>query len=178
MSMEEINALGPDEFVARFGCLFEGSPWIAARAWHARPFASFEHLHRSFFEVMSRASADEKATLIQAHPDLVGRAARAGSLSAQSSREQSSAGLDRLAPEEIATFERLNQTYKDRFGFPFVICARENTKDSILDAFASRLSNSRCAEIEIALREIARIVHLRMLEVVIPELAQNETTDG
>src|SRR5207249_4015726 len=106
MSMEEINALEPDEFVARFGFLFEGSPWIAPRAWNARPFASFEHLHRSFFDVMSRASVDEKLALIQAHPDLVGRAARAGTLSAQSSKEQSSAGLDRLSPEEIATFER------------------------------------------------------------------------
>ena len=169
MSMEEINALEPDEFAARFGFLFEGSPWITARAWNARPFASIEHLHRSFFEVMRRASGDEKLALIQAHPDLVGRAARAGTLSPQSSREQSSAGLDRLSPEEIATFERLNQTYKDRFGFPFVICARENTKDSILDGFASRLANSRSDEIEIALREIARIVFLRMLEVVIPD---------
>jgi len=169
MSMEEINALEPDEFVARFGFLFEGSPWIAARAWNARPFASFEHLHRSFFEVMRKASTDEKAALIQAHPDLVGGAARTGTLSPQSSKEQSSAGLDRLSPEEIATFERLNQTYKDRFGFPFVICARENTKDGILDAFASRLSNSRSAEIEIALREIARIVYLRMFEVVSPD---------
>jgi len=169
MSIEEINAFEPDEFVARFGFLFEGSQWIAARAWNARPFASFEHLHRSFFDVMNRASTDEKLALIQAHPDLVGRAARAGTLSPQSSREQSSAGLDRLSPREIATFERLNQSYKDRFGFPFVICARENTKDSILEGFASRLSNSRCVEIEIALREIARIVYLRMLEVVIPD---------
>ena len=81
MSMEEINALEPDEFVARFGFLFEGSPWIAARAWNARPFASFEHLHRSFFEVIRKASTDEKAALIQAHPDLVGGAARTGTLS-------------------------------------------------------------------------------------------------
>ena len=107
--------------------------------------------------------------MIQAHPDLAGRAARAGTLSPQSPREQSSAGLDRLSPEEIATFERLNRTYKDSFGFPFVICARENTKDTILERFASRLSNSRSAEIEIALREIARIAYLRMLDFVKPD---------
>lgn len=169
MSIVEINALDPDNFVARFGFLIEGSPWIAARAWQARPFASFEHLYRSFCEVMSKASTDEKVALIQAHPDLVGRAARSRMLSPESAREQSSAGLDRLSPEEIAALEQLNQNYKDRFGFPFVICARENRKDTILEGFASRLSNTRCAEIEIALREIERIAYLRMLEVVGPD---------
>lgn len=166
MSIEEINALDADNFVARLGFLFEGSPWIATRAWHARPFASFEHLHRSLCEVMNKATTDEKVALIQAHPDLVGQAARAGTLTPESAGEQSSAGLDHLSPEESATFERLNQAYKERFGFPFVICARENRKDTILEGFASRLSNSRAAEIEIALREIARIAYLRILDVV------------
>src|SRR5688572_14304976 len=142
MSLGEINALDADNFVARFGFLFEGSPWIATRAWHLRPFASVEHLHRSLCEVMNRATTDEKVALIQAHPDLVGQAARAGSLTKESAGEQSSAGLDRLSSEEITTFEQLNQTYKERFGFPFVICARENKKDTILEEFASRLSNS------------------------------------
>lgn len=166
MSLGEINALDADNFVARLGFLFEGSPWIAARAWQTRPFASFEHLHLSLCEVMNRATTDEKIALIKAHPDLVGKAARAGTLTPESTAEQSSAGLDRLSPEEIATFERLNQTYKERFGFPFVICARDNRKDTILEGFASRLSNSRSTEIEIALGEIARIAYLRMLDVV------------
>ncbi len=166
MTIEEINALDENDFVIKFGCLFEGSSWIAARAWRARPFSSIEHLHRSFREVMDKAHIDEKVALIEAHPDLVGEAARTGNLTPESAREQSSAGLDRLSPEEIATFERLNRDYKQRFGFPFVICARENRKDTILEGFASRLSNSRSAEIEIALRQIARIAYLRMLEVI------------
>jgi OHCU decarboxylase len=166
MSIEEVNALDADDFVARLGFLFEDSPWVAARAWHARPFASLEHLHGSLCEVMNGASTDEKVALIQAHPDLVGKAARAGTLTPESAGEQSSAGLDRLSSEEIATFERLNQAYKERFGFPFVICARENKKDTILEGFSSRIANSRSAEIEIALREIARIAYLRILDIV------------
>src|SRR5688572_12974834 len=117
MSVGEINALDADNFVARLGFLFEGSPWIATRAWYARPFQSLEHLHQSLSEVMNRATTDEKIALIKAHPDLVGKAARAGTLTPESAGEQSSVGLDRLSPEEISTFERLNQAYKERFGF-------------------------------------------------------------
>ena len=166
MSIAEINSLDVDNFVARLGFLFEGSPWIAARAWHARPFTSFEHLHRSLCEVMNGSTTDEKVALIRAHPDLVGQAARAGTLTPESAGEQSSAGLDRLSPKDIVTFERLNQAYKERFGFPFVICARENRKDTILEGFAARLSNSSSTEIEIALHEIAKIAYLRMTDVV------------
>jgi 2-oxo-4-hydroxy-4-carboxy-5-ureidoimidazoline decarboxylase len=166
MSIEEINTLDADNFVGRLGFLFEGSPWIAVRAWHARPFAGVEHLHRSLCEVMNRATTDEKLALIQAHPDLAGQAARADTLTPESAGEQTSAGLDRLSSAELAKFERLNQAYKEKFGFPFVICARENRKDTILECFASRLSNSRSAEIEIALHEIARIAYLRILDVV------------
>ena len=166
LSIEAMNELDRGSFIDRLGSLFEGSPWIAARAWHARPFTSFEHLHKSLCEAMNRASYDEKVGLIRAHPDLVGRAARAGTLTPDSASEQASAGLDRLSAEEIATFERLNRAYKEKFEFPFVICARENRKDTILEGFAARLSNSRDGEIETALREIARIAYLRLLDVV------------
>ena len=105
----------------------------------------------------------------RAHPDLVGKAALAGTLTPESTREQSSAGLDRLSAEEIATFTRLNQAYKDKFGFPFVICARQNKKDSILAGFARRLDNSRAEEIAAALGEIAKISYLRLLDKVATE---------
>jgi OHCU decarboxylase len=162
-----INELDRDSFIDRLGFLFEGSPWIAARTWRARPFKGFEHLHKSLCEAMTRASSDEKIGLIRAHPDLVGRAAREGALTQDSAREQASAGLGRLSAEEIATFERLNQAYKYKFEFPFVICARENRKGTMVERYAVRLSNSRDEEIEIALLEIAKIAYLRMLDVVI-----------
>jgi OHCU decarboxylase len=104
--------------------------------------------------------------LIQAHPDLVGRAARAGTLTPESTSEQASAGLDRLSPEDIATFTQFNHTYHDRFGFPFVICVRENKKESILAGFATRLHNSRPREIETALGEIAKICWFRLRDTV------------
>jgi 2-oxo-4-hydroxy-4-carboxy-5-ureidoimidazoline decarboxylase len=165
-SMQEINSLDRDDFAQRLGSIFESSPWIAAQAWEARPFSSVEHLHAAMCAVIYGASPEQKVALIQAHPDLVGRAALAGTLSAESTREQVSAGLDRLSPAEIDTFQRLNARYRERFGFPFVICARENKKESILAGFAARLANSREEEIEAALQEIAKIARLRLLDTV------------
>src|SRR5919197_572884 len=135
MTIDEINALDQEAFVAVFGSLFDGSPWTAAEAGRGRPFASTADLHKSLCDVMYHASTAQQVALIRAHPDLVGKAALAGTLTPESTREQASAGLGRLSREEIATFTRLNQAYKDRFGFPFVICAREHKKDIHLDRF-------------------------------------------
>ena len=166
MTLREINALDQDGFVTALGVAFEGSPWIAARAWQARPFESLAHLHRSLCDVMYNASVEQQVALIRAHPDLVGQAALAGTLTPVSTQEQASAGLDRLSPEEIATFTRLNQAYRHRFGFPLVICVRENKKEGILAGFATRLEHSRDEEISTALAEIAKIASLRLRDVV------------
>jgi OHCU decarboxylase len=115
---------------------------------------------------MYGVTEDEQVALIRAHPDLVGRAALAGTLSSASTAEQAAAGLDRLTPDEIADFTRLNAEYQARFGFPFVICARENKKESILAGFSARLTNSREREIQAALAEIAKIGWLRLLDSV------------
>ncbi|MDQ5823128.1 MAG: 2-oxo-4-hydroxy-4-carboxy-5-ureidoimidazoline decarboxylase [Chloroflexota bacterium] len=166
MTIEEVNSLDREQFVGRLGFLFEGSPWIAEQAWHARPFASPDDLHQALCRVMYGAAQEQQVSLIRAHPDLVGRAALSGSLTPESTREQASAGLDRLTPEEVATFGRLNSEYKARFDFPFVVCARENKKDSILAGFASRMNNSRNEEISTALREISKIAYLRLMDVI------------
>ncbi len=168
ISLQEVNSLSQEDFVAALGFLFERSPWIAREAWHGRPYRSLEELQAALCEVMYSADASRKLALIRAHPDLVGKAALSGTLSPESTGEQASAGLDRLSEEEIATFRRLNEAYREKFGFPFVICARENKKESILAGFETRLHNSREAEIEIALREIAKIAHLRLLDTVSP----------
>ena len=165
-TLAAINALDRDTFVAVLGPLFEGSPWIAAETWPARPFADLDHLHRALCAVMYGAPVERQVALIQAHPDLVGRAALAGTLTPESTGEQAAAGLDRLTPDEIATFTHLNQAYRDRFGFPFVICARENKKAGILAGFAARLSNTRETEIATALDEIAKIARLRLWDRV------------
>ncbi|HEX8597636.1 MAG TPA: 2-oxo-4-hydroxy-4-carboxy-5-ureidoimidazoline decarboxylase [Chloroflexia bacterium] len=166
MTIQEVNSLDREQFVSKLGFLFEGSPWIAEQAWHARPFAGLDDLHQALCRVMYQATQEQQVSLISAHPDLVGRAVLSGSLTPESTREQASAGLDRLTTEEVATFGRLNSEYKARFDFPFVVCARENKKDSILAGFASRMNNSREEEITTALGEIAKIAYLRLLDVV------------
>jgi OHCU decarboxylase len=166
IALATFNTLDRDTFTAALAGLFEGPPWIVARAWERRRFASREALHQACCEVMYGATEDEQVALIRAHPDLVGRAALAGTLSSASTAEQAAAGLDRLTPDEIADFTRLNAEYQARFGFPFVICARENKKESILAGFSARLTNSREREIQAALAEIAKIGWLRLLDTV------------
>ncbi len=170
VTLHEINDLPRDRFVAALGSVFEHSPWIAAQAWHARPFRSVSDLHAALCNAMYGASAEQQIALIRAHPDLAGKAAIAGTLTPSSTREQASAGLDRLSPEEYATFTRLNQAYRDRFDFPFVICVREHTKDSILANFEARLRYDRNEEIQTALGEIAKIARLRLNDVVKPSV--------
>ena len=166
ITLTEVNALSHDEFVAAFGPLFEGSPWIAAATWPARPFAGIDQLHQALCATMYAAPNDRQVALIQAHPDLAGKAAIAGELTAESAREQSSAGLSRLAPEQFETFTRLNRAYREKFGFPFVICAREHSATNILEHFATRLEHQRAQEIDTALGEIAKIARLRLLDAV------------
>lgn len=167
-AIAEINGLDRDAFVARFGGLFEGSPWIAAETWPARPFSSVEALHAVLCRTMRAADSERQVALIRAHPDLVGRAALAGTLTRASTGEQSAAGLDpgRLSEDEVRAFTAYNTAYRERFGFPFVICAREHTKRSILNGFAARLENSRETELATALGEVEKIAWYRLVDLV------------
>ena len=169
ITLAAVNQLSRDDFVAAIGPLFEGSPWIAAATWPARPFASRGQLHQALCATMYAAPVERQVALIQAHPDLAGKAAIAGALTAESTSEQSSAGLNRLSPEEFAAFTRLNRAYREKFGFPFVICAREHDKTSIVEQFSARLEHDRDQEIGAALGEIAKIAYLRLLDAVVSE---------
>jgi len=169
----EIAALDRPTFVEQLGFLFEGSPWIVAEAWDSRPWRTREALHEALLEVVVRASQERQLALIRAHPDLLGQAALAGTLTRESKGEQRAAGLDPnvLSEEEIAWFQDTNAKYQARFGFPFVICARDTQKDAIAAALADRLGNDRRTEIETALREIGRIAWHRLGDVVQDDLA-------
>jgi OHCU decarboxylase len=166
LTLAQVNALDHPAFVAALVHLFEGPPWIVKTAWDARPFTTLDNLQNNLVAVMYAAPVERKVELIQAHPDLVGRAALAGTLTPASTSEQAAAELDQLSPGEIATFTRLNAEYRERFGFPFVICARENKRESILAGFAQRMSHTRDEEIATALAEIAKICRLRLLDTV------------
>jgi OHCU decarboxylase len=164
--MRELNHLPRDEFTVIIGPVFELSPWIAETTWGHRPFVDLEALHRELCQSVRAASEERQLELIHAHPDLVGKAALAGALTAPSAAEQAGAGLDRLTSEEIAIFQSYNQAYRHKFGFPFVICARLNKKEAILEAFPVRFEHSRQQEIKAALAEIYKIAYLRLRDII------------
>jgi len=166
VTLRDLNKCDRDAFVRVCGPLFEHSPWIAERTFDRRPFGSVDELDRALCRTLRGASRDEQVKLIAAHPDLVGRLAREGRLTRESTREQEAAGLAQLTADEVAAFERFNAQYRATFGFPFVICARENKKEAILAAFPVRLRNTREQEIEAALGEIAKIARLRLRDAV------------
>lgn len=161
-NLAELNALSREEFTRVVGPVFEHSPWVAARSFEKRPFASREQLHAAMCETVQSSGNEEKLALIGVHPDLIGRAV----LTSESKSEQASAGLGDVSPDEVALFQEHNAQYRERFGFPFVICARLNKKDAILRAFPERLAHSREKEIETALREIYKIADLRLRDLV------------
>lgn len=150
-------ALSRDDFVARFGGLFESSPWVAESAWRPEGFADADELHGALAAAMYAAPEERRIELIRAHPELGERAYTAASRS-----EQSGAGLDSLPAEERERLASLNAAYRERFGFPFVICVREHTRESILANADARLGNSPECEVETALAEIAKIARLRL----------------
>jgi 2-oxo-4-hydroxy-4-carboxy-5-ureidoimidazoline decarboxylase len=165
-NVADLNGLSSDAFVAALGHLFEHSPWIVEQAAARRPFADREALHAAMMAVIRAAPEDAQLALIRAHPDLAGKAARAGTMTQDSVREQAGAGLDRLSDEEHARFDRLNRAYRERFGFPFIVAVRRQTKDSILAAYERRLLHDRTAEIACAIEEIGHISRLRLEESV------------
>jgi len=167
-TISEVNGWEQGAFTRLLGPVFEHSPWIAKRTWPKRPFGSLEALHQSLCETVMVSTAEEKLALIRAHPDLVGRAALAGALTASSTKEQASAGLDKLSADEIRLFGDFNQAYRDKFGFPFVICARLNKKAAILDGFRARLDHAHAEEIQNALEEIGKIAYLRLQDIIRP----------
>src|SRR5262249_51796212 len=141
-------------------------PWVAAEAWERRPFDDVEALGAAFRAVIGLATHERQLELIRAHPDLAGRAAIAGDLTDASTREQAGAGLDRLTPGQFERFQRLTDAYRERFGFPFVICVRGLDAEAILEAFERRLKHDRETERATALHEIGRIVQLRLDDLV------------
>jgi 2-oxo-4-hydroxy-4-carboxy-5-ureidoimidazoline decarboxylase len=150
------------EFVQRYGFLFEHSPWVVERAAARRPFID---LHAGLMQVVADANPDEQLALIRAHPELAGKAAIDRNLTAESTGEQASAGLDRLTEAEFARFHALNAAYRERFDFPFVICVRLTDKAGILAAMERRLGNAREAELVTALEQVGEIVRMRLADM-------------
>jgi len=162
LTLDELNQMDQSAFVAALGEVFEHTPWVAESAFSARPFANLPALYDAMTGAVRSAGADRQMTLIKAHPDLAGKAAREGAITDDSKREQSSAGLDRLSADEFAAFHKLNDAYHAKFDIPFIVCVRRHGKESILRQFEQRLRNDAAAERRAALDEIFRIVALRL----------------
>ena len=158
-SIDELGRLDRDAFVAEVGFAFESSPWVAEEAWEERPFGSLHELHSAMVRVVERAPEDRQLALIGAHPELGGGG---DALTPASAAEQASAGLDRPGGDERARLERAQAAYRERFGFPFVVCVREHTQASIVASLEERLGHSPEEERATALDEIAKIAALRL----------------
>ena len=165
-TLADLNTADRATFVAVLGGLFEHSPWVAAETFDRRPFRDAAHLHAELCAALHRAAPEQQLALIRAHPDLAGRLAEQGGLTAASASEQKSAGLDRLTDDQRAELRRLNAAYRDRFGFPFLLCARGKDPETIRAALAARLPNTPDEEHAAALAEIEKIAWLRLQDIL------------
>jgi len=166
LSIDQINQMDQDQFVAEFGGLFQGPPWIAEQAYDARPFEDVYALRRAFHDVLFQAPPDKQLELINSYPDIGSVFRGDRSPSVLSVKDQAFAGLDRLDTDEHHSLGDLTAAYRKKFGFPLIIAVRENTKETILRSGNARLDNSPSAEQATALVEIAKIANLRLLDIV------------
>jgi OHCU decarboxylase len=162
MQLEQLNDLDEARFTDAIGWVFEHSPWVAARAWIERPFASLDQLCDRMNRVVETAPRTEQLALLRAHPDLGTRA----KVSLSSEREQAGAGLDKLTPEEFVTLLQLNSAYKDKFTFPFLYAVRGSSKFDILDALEKRLARMPDEEFHTALQQVYRIARFRLEDFI------------
>src|SRR5438105_11943521 len=167
--LSDLNACSKNDFVAALSNIFEYSPWIAEQAAAARPFAGVGALFAAMKAAVDGAPSELRLALIKAHPDLANKTQRAAGLTAESSAEQNGVGLDRLSDAEFEAFERANNAYRAKFGFPYIVCVRRHTKDSILRDFERRLPNDAKLETQKSIEEICRIAALRLDQLVASE---------
>jgi 2-oxo-4-hydroxy-4-carboxy-5-ureidoimidazoline decarboxylase len=165
--LEELNACMQGDFVAALSNIFEYSPWVAEQVFAARPFAGVNGLFAAMKTAVERAPDELRLALIKSHPDLADKTRRAADLTAESTAEQNSVGLDRLSDAEYEAFERVNNAYRAKFGFPYIVCVRRHTRDSILADFERRLPNDAATETKTSVEEICRIAALRLDQLVV-----------
>jgi 2-oxo-4-hydroxy-4-carboxy-5-ureidoimidazoline decarboxylase len=162
LKISDLNRLDHGQFVAALAGIYERSPWVPERAWSRRPFASVDHLHATLMAVVAAAGKDEQLALIRAHPELAGKAMAEGSLTADSTAEQSSAGLTHCSSGELARLHELNARYNEKFGFPFILAVKGYDRAGVIAEFARRVDNDMPAEFVECLRQIDKIARLRL----------------
>ena len=163
MTIDVINGLPRTDFVKALGWIFEGSPWVALRAWERRPFATVDRLHGAMVDAVASATRDEQLTLLSAHPDLGANS----KMSEASVGEQAGAGLDRLTPKEFEMIKDLNDRYREKFGFPFILAVEGATTGEILKSLVRRFPYTHESEFRVALEQVYRIAHFRLSRQVL-----------
>jgi 2-oxo-4-hydroxy-4-carboxy-5-ureidoimidazoline decarboxylase len=167
LALDAVNRMDAAAFVTAFGDIAEHSPWVAERAGKRRPFADRRAMAEAFLDAVLDATEAEKLALVRAHPDLAGRA-KISELAEESRREQASVGLDRLTPQEFAQFTALNDAYREKFGFPFVLAVKGADKHLILKTFAERIEHDPESELATAISQVGRIINFRIEDRVQP----------
>ncbi len=167
VALNALNRMTTEEFVALLGGVFEKSPWVAQQAEAARPFASVAALHAAMALSIENAGIQAQLALICAHPELAGKAAIAGELTEESTREQAGAGLSHCTPEQFSELHRLNAAYNQRFGHPFILAVRGYDRTGILGEFSRRVLAEPEQERRECLRQIYRIGQLRLADLVV-----------
>ena len=166
ITLEALNAADGPAFVAALAAVFEHAPWVAEAVASARPFATVAALHDAMMAAVRGQPVERQRAFLAGHPELASKVARAGQMTAESVAEQGSLGLNRLSDAEFEAFEDLNATYRRKFGFPFIICVRRQTRDSILAAFAERVHLDATGECARALEEVGYITRLRLVAII------------
>ncbi|WHY01553.1 2-oxo-4-hydroxy-4-carboxy-5-ureidoimidazoline decarboxylase [Neobacillus sp. DY30] len=159
----KVNQMNQEEFVRKVGWVFEHSPWVASAAWKNTPYESHETLLQAMIDIVQRAEESKQLALLRAHPDLGTRL----QMSQVSQKEQAGAGLDKLSKEEFEEFVSLNQSYVNKFNFPFIMAVKGQSKETILAAMKQRIHNSYEEEYNIALREVYKIAEFRLNDIFI-----------
>ncbi|WP_321966886.1 2-oxo-4-hydroxy-4-carboxy-5-ureidoimidazoline decarboxylase [Burkholderia cepacia] len=165
-TLDQLNTMAPSAFVAALSGIFEHSPWVAEVAAGERPFTSIDALHKTMSGAVESGGEARQLALINAHPELAGKAAVRGELTAESTREQSGAGLDQCTQEEFDKLLTLNRTYREKFGFPFILAVRGYDRHGIIANFESRVNHSRTEELRASLDQIYRIARFRLDDLI------------
>ncbi|CAH2092057.1 unnamed protein product [Euphydryas editha] len=166
INISEVNSMKDERFEWVFGNVIELSSEAAACVKNMRPFKDVTDLCAAFYKYLDEVTFEEKIKVLKSHPDLAGRLAAQGKLTPESACEQRSAGLNDLTPEQKSVIDSRNKRYKEKFGFPFIICARENKVQSIIEGLNKRYNNSLEEEINIGINEVKKICQLRILDIV------------
>ncbi|CAG2232683.1 PRHOXNB [Mytilus edulis] len=165
-TISAVNSMSYEDFISTFGNVIDHCSLCAAAVWRDRPFSDVNSLHKSFCQFVDQLSTGGKEGILRLLPDLAGRLAMSDGLSKESTKEHQSAGLNTLTEQEKQNMHHLNQQYKQKFGFPFVICARENKKEAILTGLENRLKNFGETEAVTGVEEVKKICRLRLLDIV------------